>query len=40
MGCLAGGNLPVSSKLLDSSKLLGLLDHRWWVLVVLLGCRV
>ena len=40
MGCLAGGNLPGSSKLSGNSKLSGLLDHRWWVLVVLLNCRV
>ena len=40
MGCLAGGNPPVSSKLSDSSKLSGLLDYQWWFLVVLLDCRV
>ena len=34
LGCLAGGSLP------GSSKLSGLLDRRWWVLVVLLDCRV
>ena len=40
LGCLAGGSLPGISKLLGSSKLSGLLDLWWWVLVVLLDCRV
>ena len=40
LGCLAGGSLPGSSKLLGSSKLSGLLDRRRLVLLVLLDYRV